>query len=216
MEQSRREQPRYVIGKGNRLLTRRRSEICLQTRQGREIQRALMRRRAAEIGISKNSQLTRIHRINAREFRRGLREFMRKSGICYLVLASAVHFLNVEVALAQELSVEDRACITGAVAKLPPVAALNIEGSRAIGPDRVDHSGRPAFRRSSAYLAQSFGPRNGQRSVRLETHKPGSIWRMRSMAFFASSSRPAYFPTTRCNLGHSANQIGSLHGFFGA
>jgi hypothetical protein len=33
---------------------------------------------------------------------------------------------------AQELSVEDRACITGAVAKLPQVAALKIEGSRAI------------------------------------------------------------------------------------
>jgi hypothetical protein len=34
--------------------------------------------------------------------------------------------------LAQELSAEDRACITSAVAKLPQVAALNIEGSRAI------------------------------------------------------------------------------------
>ena len=49
-----------------------------------------------------------------------------------IVLASAVHFLNVEVSLAQELSVEDRACITGAVAKLPQAAALKIEGSRAI------------------------------------------------------------------------------------
>jgi hypothetical protein len=57
---------------------------------------------------------------------------MRKSGmkiICYLVLASVVHFLNVEVSLAQELSVEDRACITGAVAKLPQTAALKIEGA---------------------------------------------------------------------------------------
>jgi hypothetical protein len=34
--------------------------------------------------------------------------------------------------LAQELSVEDRACITNAVAKLPQVTALKIEGSRAI------------------------------------------------------------------------------------
>jgi hypothetical protein len=33
-------------------------------------------------------------------------------------------------ALAQELSVEDRACITAAAAKLPPVAALKIEQSR--------------------------------------------------------------------------------------
>ena len=31
-----------------------------------------------------------------------------------------------------KLPVEDRACITGAVAKLPQVAALKIEGSRAI------------------------------------------------------------------------------------
>ena len=35
-------------------------------------------------------------------------------------------------ALAQELSVEDRACITAAAAKLPVVAALKIEGSRAL------------------------------------------------------------------------------------
>ena len=35
-------------------------------------------------------------------------------------------------ALAQELSVEDRACITAAAAKLPPVAALKIEGSRVV------------------------------------------------------------------------------------
>jgi hypothetical protein len=35
-------------------------------------------------------------------------------------------------ALAQELSVEDRACITAAAAKLPPVSALKIEGSRVV------------------------------------------------------------------------------------
>jgi hypothetical protein len=58
---------------------------------------------------------------------------MRATIICYLlVLASAMPFLNVEASLAEELSVEDRACITGAVAKLPQVAALKIEGSRAI------------------------------------------------------------------------------------
>ena len=33
-------------------------------------------------------------------------------------------------ALAQELSVEDRACITAAAGKLPPIAALEIKGSR--------------------------------------------------------------------------------------
>jgi hypothetical protein len=35
-------------------------------------------------------------------------------------------------ALAQELSVEDRVCITAAAAKLPPVTALKIEGSRVV------------------------------------------------------------------------------------
>jgi hypothetical protein len=52
--------------------------------------------------------------------------------ICYLLLASAMSLLKVEASLAQELSVEDRACITNAAAKLPQVAALKIEGSRAI------------------------------------------------------------------------------------
>src|SRR5215472_16484442 len=36
-------------------------------------------------------------------------------------------------ALAQELSVEDRACITAAAAKLPPIATLKIEQSRVVG-----------------------------------------------------------------------------------
>ena len=35
-------------------------------------------------------------------------------------------------ALAQELSVEDRACITAAAAKLPPDTALKIERSRVV------------------------------------------------------------------------------------
>ena len=35
-------------------------------------------------------------------------------------------------ASAQELSVEDRACITAAAAKLPPVTTLRIEGSRVV------------------------------------------------------------------------------------
>ncbi len=37
-------------------------------------------------------------------------------------------------ALAQELSVDDRACITAAAAKLPPVTALKIERSRVVAP----------------------------------------------------------------------------------
>src|SRR6516165_4600297 len=35
-------------------------------------------------------------------------------------------------ASAQELSVEDRACITAAAAKLPPVTTLKVEGSRVV------------------------------------------------------------------------------------
>ena len=67
---------------------------------------------------------------------------MRASIICYLVSASAVPFLNVEASLTEELSVEDRACITGAVAKLPQVAALKIEGSRALEGRILDHRSR--------------------------------------------------------------------------
>ena len=52
--------------------------------------------------------------------------------ICYLLLASAMPFLKVEASLAQELSAEDRACITSAVAKLPNVTALKIERSRVL------------------------------------------------------------------------------------
>jgi hypothetical protein len=46
-------------------------------------------------------------------------------------MASSVPFLNVGASLAQELSVEERACIISAVAKLPQAAALKIERSRA-------------------------------------------------------------------------------------
>ncbi len=73
---------------------------------------------------------------------------MRASIICYLVSASAVPFLNVEASLAEELSVEDRACFTGAVAKLPQVAALKIEGSRALEGRILEQSqsqGRPKW-----------------------------------------------------------------------
>ena len=52
---------------------------------------------------------------------------MKPSIIAFMLLASTTL-----ASLAQELSVEDRACITGAIAKLPQVAALKIEGSRAI------------------------------------------------------------------------------------
>jgi hypothetical protein len=40
-------------------------------------------------------------------------------------------FLIPSFTLAQELSVQDRACITAAAGKLPRVAALEIKGSRA-------------------------------------------------------------------------------------
>jgi hypothetical protein len=41
-------------------------------------------------------------------------------------------YLLPSCALAQELSVEDRACITAAAGKLPTLAALEIKGSRAL------------------------------------------------------------------------------------
>jgi hypothetical protein len=50
--------------------------------------------------------------------------------MCYLLLISAMPLLKVEATLAQELSVEDRACITNAVAKLPNVTALKIDRNR--------------------------------------------------------------------------------------
>src|SRR5215470_7898781 len=50
--------------------------------------------------------------------------------ICCLLLISAMPLLKIEASLAQELSVEDRTCITSAVAKLPQAAALKIEGNR--------------------------------------------------------------------------------------
>jgi putative NIF3 family GTP cyclohydrolase 1 type 2 len=51
--------------------------------------------------------------------------------------------------LAQELSVEDRACITAAAAKLPSIAALKIEGSRV-----VSHEPTQGQRNSKLYHAR--------------------------------------------------------------
>jgi hypothetical protein len=49
----------------------------------------------------------------------------------YLIVLLALLPVRVS-AQAQELSVEDRACITAAAAKLPAVAALKIEQSRVV------------------------------------------------------------------------------------
>ena len=53
--------------------------------------------------------------------------------------------------LAQELSVEDRTCITSAVAKLPQAAALKIEGSRTIEGRTVEQSQSQGGRQWSVY-----------------------------------------------------------------
>jgi len=66
-------------------------------------------------------------------------------------VSSAVPFLNVEASLAEELSVEDRTCITGAVAKLPQVAALKIEGSRAIEGSILEQSQSQGRRKWNVY-----------------------------------------------------------------
>ncbi len=52
--------------------------------------------------------------------------------ICRLLLALIISLLNVESSSAQQLSVEDRACITAATAKLPQTAALKVERSRVL------------------------------------------------------------------------------------
>jgi len=59
-----------------------------------------------------------------------------RASICSLLL-----LLNYQACWAQELSVEDRACITSAVARLPKIAALKIKGSRVV-PQPQDQ-GRP-------------------------------------------------------------------------
>ena len=77
------------------------------------------------------------------ETSREIAKSMRASIICYLFLASAVPLLKVEASLAQELSVEDRACITSAVAKLPNFPALKIERSRALPQPQAQARGNP-------------------------------------------------------------------------
>ena len=52
--------------------------------------------------------------------------------IRYLLLASALSLLKFEASLAQELSAEDRACILSAVAKLPNIPGLKVEGRRVL------------------------------------------------------------------------------------
>ena len=52
--------------------------------------------------------------------------------ISYLLLASAISLLKFEASLAQELSAEDRACILSAVAKLPTIPGLKVEGRRVL------------------------------------------------------------------------------------
>ena len=71
--------------------------------------------------------------------------------ICCLLLASAMPLLKIEASLAQELSVEDRACITSAVAKLPQVAALKIEGTRAIEGHILEQSQSQGRRKWNVY-----------------------------------------------------------------
>ena len=57
--------------------------------------------------------------------------------IYYLLLASAMSLVKVEATLAQEPSAEDRACILSAVAKLPNIPGLKVEGSRVLPQSRT-------------------------------------------------------------------------------
>jgi hypothetical protein len=63
--------------------------------------------------------------------------------ICYLLLASAMSLVKVEASLAQEPSAEDRACILSAVAKLPNIPGLKIEGSRVLPPPQAQGRRNP-------------------------------------------------------------------------
>ena len=60
------------------------------------------------------------------------RRLIKKADQRYMRYLMAWLILLPSCALAQELSVQDRACITAAAAKLPPVTALKIEGSRVV------------------------------------------------------------------------------------
>src|SRR5262245_1866788 len=68
---------------------------------------------------------------------------MRASILYYLVLASAVPFLNGEASLAQERPAEDRACILSSVGKLPNIPGLKVEGSRVLPPSQGQGRGNP-------------------------------------------------------------------------
>ena len=57
--------------------------------------------------------------------------------IRYLLLASAMSLLKFEASVAQELSAEDRACILSAVAKLPNIPGLKVEGRRVLPQSRA-------------------------------------------------------------------------------
>ena len=65
-------------------------------------------------------------------------------------------------ALAQELSVEDRACITAAAGKLPPIAALEIKGSRALQQPSVQGRGNQKLHHAKVEIDVSVA---GQRST---------------------------------------------------
>lgn len=71
---------------------------------------------------------------------------MKPPIIAFMLLASTTL-----ASLAQETSVEDRACITGAVAKLPQIAPLKIEGSRAVEGRVLEQSQSQGLRKWNVY-----------------------------------------------------------------
>jgi hypothetical protein len=113
--------------------------------------------------------------------------------ICYLLLISAMPLLKVEASLAQELSVEDRACITGAVAKLPQVAALKIEGSRAIEGRVLEQPQSQGLRKWNVYrvkVESFFALREGlPNKVGEVLKRTGSHWLSSALQFHSCASR---------------------------
>ena len=67
------------------------------------------------------------------------------------IIAVAFVALTAPACLAQQLSVEERMCITDAVAKLPPVVAPNVEASRVVERRLVEQPQSQGRRSSSQY-----------------------------------------------------------------
>jgi len=122
---------------------------------------------------------------SARQRRRNLGVFQRNRSKA-AVLSVRLHFRSCA------LNGTHAAGLRGAKGR--PVGSDQIRSASAQNHSAVcrDHSGSPALRRPSSYLATSSGRRYGpSTSLRLETRSAGLSCRNRATALCAGSSRPA-------------------------